>query len=113
MAVPYEINYIRRFIDWGPSEQRSDVAGAGEAIRTETVLQAARGRTQVQLRDASRDLVEAFINDLAQRAAKDRPGLICQFHSYAKSRDVAARNAISLVCLTNSAQVITPWKAVS
>src|ERR1039458_8658725 len=36
------------------------------------------------LRDASRDLVEAFINDLAERAAKDRPGLICQLDSYAK-----------------------------
>ena len=41
------------------------------------------------LRDASRDLVEAFINDLAQRAAKDRPGLICQLNSYAKSQEVA------------------------
>jgi len=41
------------------------------------------------LRDASRDLVEAFINDLAERAAKDRPGLICQLNSYAKSQEVA------------------------
>jgi hypothetical protein len=41
------------------------------------------------LREASRDLVEAFINDLAQRAAKDRPGLICQLNSYAKSQEVA------------------------
>jgi hypothetical protein len=40
------------------------------------------------LRDASRDLVEAFINDLAERAAKDRPGLICQLNSYAKSQEV-------------------------
>jgi hypothetical protein len=35
------------------------------------------------LRDASRDQVEAFINDLAERAAKDRDGLICQLNSYA------------------------------
>jgi hypothetical protein len=41
------------------------------------------------LRDASRDLVEAFINDLAEHAAKDRPGLICQLNSYAKSQEVA------------------------
>ena len=41
------------------------------------------------LREASRDLVEAFINDLAERAAKDRDGLICQLNSYSKSQEVA------------------------
>jgi hypothetical protein len=41
------------------------------------------------LREASRDQVEAFINDLAERAAKDRDGLICQLNSYSKSREVA------------------------
>ena len=41
------------------------------------------------LRDASRDLVEAFINDLALRAAKDRDGLLCQLNSYSKSQEVA------------------------
>jgi hypothetical protein len=41
------------------------------------------------LREATRDLVEAFINDLALRAAKDREGLICQLNSYAKSQEVA------------------------
>jgi hypothetical protein len=40
------------------------------------------------LRDASRDQVEAFINDLAERAAKDRDGLICQLNSYTKSPEV-------------------------
>jgi hypothetical protein len=40
------------------------------------------------LREASRDLVEAFINDLAERAAKDRAGLICHLNSYAKSQEV-------------------------
>jgi hypothetical protein len=40
------------------------------------------------LRDASRDQVEAFINDLAERAAKDRDGLICQLNSYSKSQEV-------------------------
>jgi hypothetical protein len=41
------------------------------------------------LRDATRDQVEAFINDLAERAAKDRDGLICQLNSYSKSQEVA------------------------
>ena len=41
------------------------------------------------LRDASRDQVEAFINDLAERATKDRDGLICQLNSYSKSQEVA------------------------
>ena len=40
-------------------------------------------------REASRDQVEAFINDLAERAAKDRDGLICQLNSYSKSQEVA------------------------
>ena len=40
------------------------------------------------LRDASRDQVKAFINDLAERAAKDRDGLICQLNSYAKQTEV-------------------------
>jgi hypothetical protein len=41
------------------------------------------------LREASRDQVEAFINDLALRATKDRDGLICQLNSYSKSQEVA------------------------
>jgi hypothetical protein len=41
------------------------------------------------LRDASREQVEAFINDLAERAVKDRDGLICQLNSYSKSQEVA------------------------
>jgi hypothetical protein len=40
------------------------------------------------LRDATRDQVETFINDLAERAAKDRDGLICQLNSYAKQQEV-------------------------
>jgi hypothetical protein len=42
------------------------------------------------LRDASRDQVEAFINDLAERAAKDRDGLICQLNGYSKSQEVVS-----------------------
>jgi hypothetical protein len=34
------------------------------------------------LRDASRDLVEAFISTLTEEAAKDRPALICKLNSY-------------------------------
>jgi hypothetical protein len=41
------------------------------------------------LRDATRQQVEAFVNDLAERAAKDRDGLICQLNSYSKSQEVA------------------------
>ena len=41
------------------------------------------------LRDASRELVESFINDLAERAAKDRDGLICQLNSYSKPEEAA------------------------
>jgi hypothetical protein len=40
------------------------------------------------LREASRESVEAFINDLAERAAKDRDGLLCHLNSYAKSSEV-------------------------
>jgi hypothetical protein len=40
------------------------------------------------LRDASRDQIEAFINDLTERAAKDRDGLIRQLNSYTKQQEV-------------------------
>jgi hypothetical protein len=40
------------------------------------------------LREASRDSIEAFINDLSERAAKDRDGLLCQLNSYAKHEEV-------------------------
>jgi hypothetical protein len=40
------------------------------------------------LRDASRDQIEVFINELAERATKDRDGLICQLNSYAKLPEV-------------------------
>ena len=42
------------------------------------------------IREASRDMVEAFINDLAQRAVKDREGLLCQLNSYTKSQEVSS-----------------------
>ena len=39
------------------------------------------------LREASRDLVEGFVNHLAESAAKDRAGLLCQLNSYAQSQE--------------------------
>jgi hypothetical protein len=39
------------------------------------------------LRDASRDLVEAFINNLAEWASKDRDGLLCHLNSYAQPKE--------------------------
>jgi hypothetical protein len=40
------------------------------------------------LRDASRDLVEAFISRLAEEAAKDRAALICKLNSYNQLEEV-------------------------
>ena len=42
------------------------------------------------LRDATRDQVEAFINSLAESAAKDRDGLICQLNGYARQPEVSS-----------------------
>jgi hypothetical protein len=42
------------------------------------------------LQEASRDQVEAFINTLAESAAKDRDGLICRLNSYARSEEVVS-----------------------
>jgi hypothetical protein len=39
------------------------------------------------LREASKEQVEAFIDDLARRAAKDLPALICQLNGYAKPQE--------------------------
>ena len=40
------------------------------------------------LREATRDRVEAFINHLAEMAAKDRAGLLCQLNSYDSAQEV-------------------------
>ena len=40
------------------------------------------------LRDASRDLVEAFISTLAEETAKDRAALICKLNSYMQVEEV-------------------------
>ena len=40
------------------------------------------------LRDASRDMVEAFISTLAEEAAKDRAALVCKLNSYNQLEEV-------------------------
>jgi acyl CoA:acetate/3-ketoacid CoA transferase alpha subunit len=40
------------------------------------------------VREASREQIEAFINDLAQSAAKDRDGLLCKLNSYANPQEI-------------------------
>jgi hypothetical protein len=40
------------------------------------------------LRDASRDLVESFINQLSESATKDRDALLCKLNSYAQPEEV-------------------------
>ena len=40
------------------------------------------------LRDAGRDLVEAFVSTVAEEAAKDRSTLICKLNSYAQPEEV-------------------------
>ncbi len=39
------------------------------------------------LREASSDLVEGFVNHLAESAANDRAGLLCQLNSYAQTQE--------------------------
>ena len=40
------------------------------------------------LQEASKEQVQAFVDELARRAASDLPGLICQLNSYAKPQEV-------------------------
>jgi len=42
------------------------------------------------LRDASRDQIEGFINHLAEWAAKDRAGLVCKLNGYQQPQEVAS-----------------------
>jgi hypothetical protein len=42
------------------------------------------------LRDATREQIEAFITNLAEWATKDRPGLLCKLNSYSRSQEVAS-----------------------
>jgi len=40
------------------------------------------------LRDACRDLVEAFVSTIAEQAAKDRAALVCKLNSYSQPEEV-------------------------
>jgi hypothetical protein len=40
------------------------------------------------LRDAGRDLIEAFVSTVAEEAAKDRAALICKLNSYSQPEEV-------------------------
>jgi len=40
------------------------------------------------LRETGRELVEAFVNNLAEWAAKDRAGLLCHLNGYAQPQEV-------------------------
>jgi hypothetical protein len=42
------------------------------------------------LRDATREQIEAFITNLADWAAKDRPGLLCKLNGYSGSQEVTS-----------------------
>jgi hypothetical protein len=42
------------------------------------------------LRDASRDLVEAFVSTIAEEAVKDRAALICKLNSYSQPEEVTS-----------------------
>jgi hypothetical protein len=41
-----------------------------------------------ELRDAGRDLVEAFVSTVAEEAAKDRAALICKLNTYGQAKEV-------------------------
>ena len=42
------------------------------------------------LRDATREQIEAFITNLADWATKDRPALVCKLNSYSSSQEVTS-----------------------
>jgi len=42
------------------------------------------------LREAGRDLVEAFVSTVAEEATKDRAALICKLNSYSQPQEVKA-----------------------
>ena len=41
-----------------------------------------------ELRDAGRDLIEAFVSTVAEEAARDRAALLCKFNSYSQPEEV-------------------------
>jgi hypothetical protein len=65
------------------------------------------------LRDAGRDQVEAFINNLAESAAKDREALIGQLNTYSKQQEAISRSATFQVCVVKVRSPTTCWMAFS
>jgi hypothetical protein len=45
-----------------------------------------------ELRDAGRDLIEAFVSTVAQQAANDRAALVCKLNSYSQPEAVRSRS---------------------
>jgi hypothetical protein len=103
-SVPSRSNDSRSFVQPKPSSNGNDGHQNGQPrLRDRLCLLIRQHKLDANLvksyaadycgtatvREASRDLVEAFINDLALRVVKDRDGLICQLNSYAKSQEVA------------------------
>jgi hypothetical protein len=43
-----------------------------------------------ELRDAGRDLIEAFVSTVAEEAAKDRAALVCKLKSYSQAQEVTS-----------------------
>ena len=43
-----------------------------------------------ELRSATRELIEDFVNELASQAASDRTALLCKLNSYAPKQEGAA-----------------------
>lgn len=41
-----------------------------------------------ELRDAGRDLIEAFVSTVAEEASKDRAALVCKLNSYSQPEEV-------------------------
>ncbi len=67
--------------------------GFPRAIRLHTVASAGANSLHVlqatsSLREASREMVETFVNNLAEWAANDRAGLVCHLNSYAHLQEV-------------------------
>ena len=76
------------FGDAEPSNVSPLVWGAEMRIaETRAVNRALR---KAELREASKDQVQEFINHLSEFAANDRDGLLCQLNSYAPKQESAA-----------------------
>ena len=81
---------IERLKQW-PAQTAGQALPADSKIRTrsqpgETLC--SRFLWHGTLRDAGRDLVEAFVSTVAEEAAKDRAALLCKLNSYSQPEEV-------------------------